>query len=161
MKKFSIEPHVGIGPIKLGAERQSVRAALAEAGFPLEDTSASGRVDYFCNASIQIEFDASDCADWIGLSFDKAYELSYEGINVFDVPAAEIFRVIGERDNSGAHEFQEAEYLFPGQIVTLYDADPQYDRLRPEERVIWAQVGIGNQQYLEAVRAIETRRAAK
>lgn len=155
MHQFQIEPHVGIGPIRLGASREEIRAALLSVGFPLKHTRRA--LDYFCNSSIQVEFGDDDCADFIGCAYHAAYTLSYRGANVFDTIAKDLFTLIAENDGSGIHTFKDSGYCFPNQIVTLWDADTQYDRLGGEQRPIWGQVGLGNQRYLDAIRQIRSR----
>jgi hypothetical protein len=99
-----------------------------------------------------VEFDGDHSAQFIGIACHPAYRLSYRGVNVFDVPANELFALIASFDGSGSHEFNANEYEFPNQIVTLWEADEQYDRLGGEQRPMWGQVGLGNQRYLEAIR---------
>src|SRR5688572_21847227 len=130
MNEFTIQPHVGIGPVALGASRLVARRSLAEAGFPLEHTH--GSLDYFCDAAIQVEFDSTDHAQFIGISCHRAYIVTYHGTNVFDVPATELFELIAARDGSGGHYFRATDYFFPSQALSLWDADEQYDRLRRE-----------------------------
>lgn len=154
MHDFPITPHVGIGPILLGASRSAVRAALADIGFPFE--SSRGSLDYFANASIQVEFGSDERADFIGVACDRAYRLSYYGTDVFDTVADRVFALIATRDNS-EHQFDPSGFVFPNQIITLWEADEQYDRLGNCKRPIWAQVGIGNHRYFESIQAIETR----
>ncbi|EPJ81519.1 hypothetical protein CFII68_18785 [Pseudomonas sp. CFII68] len=45
--------------------------------------------------------------------------------------------------------------MFPNQILTLWDADEQYDRQGGERREVWGQVGIGTNAYMAAIRAIK------
>ncbi|WP_139213161.1 hypothetical protein [Pseudomonas kilonensis] len=45
--------------------------------------------------------------------------------------------------------------MFPNQILTLWDADEQYDRQGGERREVWGQVGIGTSAYMAAIRAIK------
>jgi hypothetical protein len=61
-------------------------------------------------------------------------------------------------DDSGSHEFDRYEYRFPNQILTLWDADEQYDHQGGEGREVWAQVGIGNHAYMAAIDAIKNKR---
>ncbi len=152
MHEFKIEPHVGIGPVLLGASRPAVREALASIGFPLEDTH--GTIDYFCEAAIQVEFNDQQQASFIGFSCHKAYVVFYLGVNVFDTPAQDLFGLLVARDGSGEHGFRKTDYFFPNQILTLWDADSQYDRLGGRQRIIWAQVGLGSPDYLDAIRKL-------
>ena len=149
---LEISPHQCIGPICLGDTRAMARDALAAVGFPLE--SYNGPKDYFCQAAIQTECDEHGFIWFIGLSQSERYLARYRGVDVFALPAGELFSLIASADDSGAHEFNDSEYLFPGQIITLWDADEQYDRQGNETRPVWAQVGIGNADYVEAVSAL-------
>jgi hypothetical protein len=148
--RLDLTPHVGIGPIKLGAPRNEIRAAMAGCGLPLESERES--MDYFCDASIQVEYEADGSASFIGVSSDQKLVLVYDGVDLFDTEAAKVFQLLSSRDNSGHHEFSESEYVFPSQIITLYEADTQYDRKRGEARAVWGQIGCGDNRYLNAVR---------
>lgn len=149
---LDISPHQGIGPVCLGDSRCVARDALAAIGFPLE--SSNGPTDYFGQAAIQTECDEQGLVWFIGLSQSEQYLARYQGVDVFALAAAELFLLIASADDSGAHEYTDSEYLFPGQIITLWDADEQYDRQGNEMRPVWAQVGIGNPAYVEAVSAL-------
>jgi hypothetical protein len=158
MHQFEITPHIGIGPIHLGATRETIRAALTSLGFALK--SSRGSIDYFASAAIQVEYGGDDHADFIGVSCHRDYSLIYYGTNVFDTVADQIFALMSDRDNSGSHVFDRSGFVFPNQIVTLWEADEQYDRLGGEQRPIWAQVGLGNQRYLDAIRKIRSQSAS-
>jgi hypothetical protein len=137
---FEFVPLHSFGPAVLGASRAEIRTAFLRAGFPLEDSLGSS--DYFCDASIQVEYSPSERANFIGVSSSPRFAAHIYGLDVFDIDASELFAIITSHDNSGAHMFDEYEYLFPNQLVSLWDADQQYDRKGNERRVIWAQVGI-------------------
>ncbi|MFT3736408.1 MAG: hypothetical protein QM776_15550 [Rhodocyclaceae bacterium] len=151
MIELKIEPHIGIGPIKLGASRHEARAALSAIGLPLE--AADKNLDYFDRAGIKVEY-TSDCASFIGVSHSKVCLFTYFGKNVFDTPATELFELFASNEATGNHVFNTYEHVFPEQILTLWDADEQYDRIGMETRVMWAQVGVGNGVYLRAIRRI-------
>ena len=151
MYEFEIQPHAGIGPIRLGAKRKDVRVALTNVGLPLE--SSDGSIDYFCEASIQVEFSKASTADFIGVARHESLLVTYKGVNVFDRKAKEIFDLIAEHDGSGKHKFDQYEYVFPKQIVTLWDAATQYDPRN--RRLVWGQVGVGNEAYLSAIGGAE------
>ncbi len=149
---LDISPHQGIGPVCLGDARAVARDALAAIGFPLE--SSNGPTDYFCQAAIQTECDEHGRIWFIGLSQSERYLARYQGVDVFVLEASDLFARIASADDSGAHAFTASEYLFPGQIITLWGADEQYDRQGNETRPVWAQVGVGNPAYVEAVAAL-------
>ena len=149
---LELEPLKGVGPIALGAPRETARAALAAIGFPLEHSRDV--LDYFCESSIQTECDPDGRVMFIGLTCSPAYVVRYRGIDAFDLPARELFAIVAAADNSGEHEFDPLEYCFPNQILTLWEAARQYDCRRRGSREVWGQVGLGNQVYAAAIRAL-------
>lgn len=140
---FEFRPHQGWGVIRFGASRQEVREAMLAAGFPLE--SAREELDYFCQSSVQVEY-AEGRASYIGVAYFAGYEAQYRGQNVFDMTATEVFNLIASGETT-AHRYARSSYFFPDQVMTLWDADRQYDRVGGEKRLVWAQVGIGNAEY--------------
>ena len=145
-----ITPHESIGPIRLGADRSFIRATLKRVGLRLE--AERGSSDYFCESTIQVEFGDDGRADFIGIGSAPPFPIIYRGIDVFDVSATELFDLIARHEGSREHLFDRYEYVFPDQIVTLWDADSQYDHRGNRERLIWGQVGLGSSRYLEATR---------
>jgi hypothetical protein len=155
MKELAIIPRRSIGPINLGASRREVKRILEEFGLPLKVSQAT--LDYYCNGSIQVEFEKDDTVRFIGISFNASYVCTYKGINVFDVSAEELFNFVaaGEKEPD-KHVLDLYGYVFPDQILTLWDADFQYDYLGVEEfRTIYAQVGIGDDRYAAAIAKIK------
>jgi hypothetical protein len=153
VKELSIVCHKAIGPIKLGVSRVEIRKILADLGWGLG--SSRKALDFFCEASIQVEYAADETAEFIGISFHSSYICTYDGMNVFNTPAEELFSIMAASEDAGsAHRFDSNGYVFPDQVLTLWEADPQYDRLGGEVRPIWAQVGIGDVRYLAAIARI-------
>jgi hypothetical protein len=149
---FEFEPRAGFGPAKLGHRREEVRAAMAAAGFPLENSN--GTLDYYCDASIQTECGEGGTVDFIGVSYSPKFVARYRNSEVFALDAQEVFRLMAEADGSGPHTFERSEYRFPNQLLTLWDADPQYDRMGNESKPVWGQVGLGNEAYAAAIAKI-------
>ena len=90
---------------------------------------------------------------FIGVSHHSSQDVFYQNTDVFDITAKTLFDLVASNDDSGSYEFSEYEYIFLNQILTLWDADELYDRKGGEQRVIWAQVGLGNSEYLRAIGA--------
>jgi hypothetical protein len=107
-------------------------------------------LDDFFEAAIQVEYE-EELASFIGISSHEQIALLYRGRDLFDMDAAESFRLIAACEASRAHDFNAAEYLFPDQIIALWEADTQYDRKRSEFRMVWGQIGIGDERYLAAI----------
>lgn len=152
---LEIFPLQGLGTVRLGSSRADVRTALSSYGFPLERSHHS--LDYFCDASIQVEFDPNDHAWFIGISCANQWIALYKGQDIFLLSASELFDLVATHDNSGVHQFEPSEYRFPNQILTLWDSDTQYDHKGHYVRPVWAQVGIGNAAYLAAITAIQNQ----
>ncbi len=152
---LEIRPHEGVGPVALGMTRDEVRAALAAVPGAMDRASSRGSLDYFfCNA-LQVEYAASGRASFIGVSWWPDVQTSFRlfGVNPWALPATELFKLLALADG-GDHQFNGSEYLFRNLIVTVWDADSQYDHLGHERRPVYAQVGIGNTEYLQAIDAI-------
>lgn len=142
-----IHPHLRVGPVTLGASRCEVRQALAQLGINIESSRKS--LDCFCEARIEVEYD-DGTVSFIGVGADVRVACMYEGTNLFDTSAQRAFELIAGNE-SGAHYFTRAEYVFPDQIITLYDADEQYDYWGDGLRKVFGQVGIGDSRYLRAI----------
>jgi hypothetical protein len=149
---LELQPHRGFGPLKLGAAREDARAALAAIGFPLEQSEEN--MDRFCESSIQAEYQEGRVS-FIGVFYSDAYVAQYRGVDVFDVTARELFQIGAAADGSGQHEFDPLEYCFPNQILTLWSAESQYDYRRQGARQVWGQVGLGNDAYIAALKALQ------
>lgn len=148
---FEIIPGTGIGPVKLGMSREEVIEALGERNH----SDSSDTAENFYNYAFQIEF-TNDKASFIGVSNDPAYTITYKDLNVFDIESKELFNLISSHESKD-HENTDSEYIFPEQIISLWDADEQYDRLGNEQRKIWAQVGLGSPVYLEEINRITNK----
>ncbi|TLU66923.1 hypothetical protein FE810_05300 [Thalassotalea litorea] len=142
--EFLITPLIGIGPIKLGMLRDEIKEVLNDFF-----DSTRGDIDYYFNGNLQVEFDESR-ASFIGIAFDNSYTVFFEGVNVFDIDAVELFSLIASKE-SDRHRFNPSEYVFPEQILSLWDADEQYDYIGSHQRVVWAQIGLGSSSYLKAI----------
>ena len=142
---FEVLPGIGIGPVKLGMNRAEVIEALGENNH----SDSSDTSENFYKYSFQVEF-TNEIVSFIGVSQDPSYQLTYKDKNVFDVEANDLFDLISN-DESKKHDYTESEYVFPDQIISLWDADEQYDRLGGEQRKIWAQIGMGSQVYLSDI----------
>ena len=148
--RLEIVPHSGILPIYLGSTRGEVRNVMFDLGFK-EDLNERGRTLYCFENSIQVEFDDADRASFIGISSHSQTDLFFQGYKLFEMNAEQVFKIFQNAENGDHSVFTEYEHLFPQQIVTLYDADTQYDR-RGERFSVWSEIGIGNKVYYEAVK---------
>ena len=152
LRVLEIAPLQGVGPVRLGSSRTDAREALSDLGFSLE--SSRGATDFFCDSSIQVECGPDDQVWFIGISSSDRFTAQFQGKDIFALAAPDFFALAAASDSSGPHSYKATEYCFPNQIITLWDADEQYDRQGNETRPVWAQVGVGNSSYAAAVAAI-------
>jgi hypothetical protein len=152
MKRFEVYPRVGVGPIKLGATRSAVREALATVS--VKFIRERGTQDFF-EYGIHLEYDDDGTASFIGLGSHREITLILYGVDLFDTEAKQVFELMSQQDKSGVHIFSPLEYTFPGQILSLYEADSQYDHRKSESREIWGQIGVGDIRYLNAILKIQ------
>ena len=136
---LAIKPRHGIGPFLLGTPRARLREIMEEIGLPLE--SEKPKMDYCCASALQFEYDDTGCATFIGVAYDARLNVTWEGRNVFDMTARELFDLINEKEPSPL-PYNDYDPRFPSQMVTLWDAQEQYDHLGGESRPVWASVGL-------------------
>lgn len=149
MKEFEILPRKGFGPILLGKDQDWCRGALKSAGFPV--TSSCRFIDRADDGCIALEYDTDWNLQHIGLGVSEHFVAWYEGVDVFDTTASDLFNMVAARDETGNHTYDPVSYTFRGQIIALWEADEQYDRRRGETRPIYGSFGVGNEVYLKAI----------
>jgi len=168
----------GALPLRLGATRQEVVAemdalghqpssevdqnavlhaaliaTLGEEGakeFLPDEPQDSSNVLYFVENAIEITFGANETANFIGISQHPKISLCLDGADLMPLPARQVFDLLAANEKL-APRYAPEEVLFQSQIITLWNADPQNNRLDPDIPV-WAQIGIGNAEYLSAFR---------
>jgi hypothetical protein len=144
---LSLIPGQGAMPIALGSTREQAAAPLLQLG--VLRSARRGRQDYYLENSIQIEF-TDERASFIGIYPHENISLMYHGENILGMEAQAAFQLIARHESAGGHVYRQHEYLFPNQIITLWDADSQYDP-SGGDKVVWGQIGVGNAEYLAAV----------
>ena len=147
-----MRPGIGLGPVLFGMLRHEARIALGRAGFPLLSSRAA--IDYYCSNALQVEYTTSGIVQFIGVACDPALRLRYRGSDVFTLSAEESFLLFAQGEASSTHTFDQGGYCFPQQIITVWDADSQYDHITNQSRVVWGQVGLGSPTYLKAAQAL-------
>ena len=149
---LSLIPGQGAMPIAFGSTREQAGAPLLQLG--VLRSARHGRQDYYLENSIEIEF-TDGRASFIGIYPHEDIALLYHGENILGMEAQKAFQLIARHEGAGGHIYGQHEYLFPNQIITLWDADSQYDQ-SGGDKVVWGQIGIGNTEYLAAVSKYES-----
>ena len=162
---FEIQPHVGLLPVRLGATSDEVRTAMKGLGqdvssskddaallqkLGIEPPEGGSRTDFFIENSLSVEFRDDDRASFIGIMPHRDLLVTLDGLNVFDMPAEALFDALKDRFNAADVAFDDADIVFSDQILTLWNADPQYD-VKGERFPVWGQIGVGSPAYLKSV----------
>jgi hypothetical protein len=156
--QFDIEPHRGIGPVSFGMSREEVAATLERMGGGQPEGKSSSTDCYFRNA-FQVSFDEAGKADFMEVSTNVEHVFAFRGLDVFDVPGSELLNFLQEFDQPDPELSQSGySYTFPGLILTLWGLDSQYDYKGGQQRPMFGAVGAGTEHYLNAIRAISSRR---
>ena len=106
--------------------------------------------DLYIENSVQVEFDTEEGASFIGLAPHPTIKVVYRGMDVFSRPAEEVFAFIQKHEGMDPAAYDPEGYLFTEQIITVWNADEQYD-INGERFPVWGQVGIGNTAYAAAM----------
>ncbi len=143
---FDLRPHEGAGPLSFGMTRKSAGETMA--GLGIDPGSSHGASDYYFQRAIQLEFAPGGGLWFIGLSREDGLRVTLYGMRLDGAGANDVAAAFAAGETNRPR-FDQNEMLFPQQILTLWDADPQYHA--NEEFAVWAQIGIGSRGYLEAI----------
>ena len=149
---FELIPGLGAGVLRFNAARMDTRAALGRLGFSLK--SERDKLDYFCDASIQVEYTSDNLLQFVGFSCDARTLPTFHGVDVFSITASERYVLVAAYEPEALGPFNVHGCLFPTQLIALWDADEQYDHRTNQTRCVWGQVGIGSAEYRAAIEAI-------
>lgn len=153
---FTIEPHVGVGPVRFGMSRDEVRDEMDRIGERRPIRKGAETTCYF-GASFQVSFGDAGLVDFIELASSIDAEVGFAGIDLFDTPADELLAVVGRLDAFDPKLSRPPQsYIFPTLIMSLWGRDKQYDHRRGQTRPMFAAVGVGGPSYLAAIRAIHS-----
>lgn len=169
--ELDIQPHVGILPVRLGATSEEVRTVMQGLGRDLSSSKDDAallrklgidppegvsRTDFYIDNALQVEFTGDDRVSFIGIAPHADIRATLNGLDVFDMPGHALFAALQGQFDAPDIVFDESEILFPDQILTLWNADPQYD-VKGERFPVWGQIGVGTPEYLKAVKGSSTR----
>ncbi len=170
--ELEIQPHVGILPVRLGATSDEVRTVMKDLGRDLSSSrddaallrklgvdppEGVSRTDYYIENALQVEITDDDRVSFIGIAPHADIRATFNGRDVFDLPAEALFEDLKDQFDAADIVFDEASVLFPDQILTLWEADPQYD-VKGERFPVWGQIGVGTPEHLKAVDGNRSRR---
>ena len=159
---FELVPYLGVGPLHLGITLADANASvgrLVGATPSATPDRSRGTLHHFFDAAFQFELGDFGRVHFVGVAHHPRLLCRYEGRDVFDLPAPRLFALVASRE-AGTHRYRSDEYLFPDQIVTLYEADERHDPKGGRSRPVWGQVGVAKADYVRAVRDVRQRRRA-
>lgn len=135
--------------MKLGMNRAQVREALSSYSNNDLDQISNPTLDYAFGNSLQIEYDDAGHAQFIGVGgyLGCGCDYVFRDRLVGAYSAQELFNLLADLDGGGNHVFNDTEYFFPNIMMTVWEADSQYDYLGGESRPVYGQVGVANSRY--------------
>jgi len=145
---FNILPNVGAGELVLGTSRATSQSTLKRLGFTLSKTRDN--MDYYDDNSIQLDYFNDDVLHYIGFAHSPNFEVVYNHVDPFDTDAAKLFELINVNETT-AIPYNDYDPLFPTQIISLWNAQEQYDYNGEHQRPVFATFSIGDQHYLNDI----------
>lgn len=99
LKRYIIEPLVGIGPIKLGMHRDEVQDLMPEVSEPfLKSRRSKIETDSYHKAGFQVFYDyQTACVEYIELSRGCPFMAEIFGVDPFSICAEELIKYLSEK----------------------------------------------------------------
>jgi hypothetical protein len=153
---LAIQAHLGVGPITLGMTRSQVHQALSTIPNNSLDQTTAATLDYAFRNSLQIEYDSNGQAMFIGVGFydDCGCDYSFHDRHIGDYSAPELFTLLSSLDHSNP-DYHSGEHCFKTIMMVVSGASLEYDYRGGHSRSVYGQVCVVNDQYFEALKAIE------
>src|SRR2546428_7197925 len=122
MPDYTVQPFVGVGPVRLGMSRDEVRRAMPEPSKPFRKAKTSQlETDAFHQNAFQVFYDGDQpTVEYIELSRGSVVRALYRDLDVFATPADDVVAYIA-RDSEFDQSDQEIpySYLFRGLQLSL------------------------------------------
>ena len=119
---FSVEPLVGIGPVRLGMSRQETRNALDVPVLSFKKgPSSAPPVDAFLENTFQVFYDKDNRVEFIELSRGGPFTVLFQGISVFETTADELLEAVSpDADYDKNRPEQGYSFIFPKAELSLW-----------------------------------------
>jgi hypothetical protein len=149
MLEFSLDPLVGIGPIKFGQTRCEVRAVLANLGQP-EASTRGLNTDCFFGSSFHVTYNQEGQVKFIELFRSSAFRVCFHEFPPLEIPMEDAVRMISEfAEEDWSHPEPDYLYIFPSLELSLWRGvlphDPEDLEGRYAETVAVGEVGYTDQ----------------
>lgn len=153
MPDYTVQPFVGVGPIRLGMSREEARRAMSEPAKSFRKGTASRyETDAFHQNAFQVYYGGDQpIVEYIELSRGSVVRALYRGLDVFATPADE---VVSSVSRDSAFDAADPEipysYLFRGLQLSLWrPVIPESDS--DTEGRYFSTIGIGGRGYYDVV----------
>jgi hypothetical protein len=96
MRKYLVEPLIGVGPVLLGMSRDEVRRVMSEPSEPFRKVMTSQHeIDSFHQCGFQVSYCGDQpTVEFIELSRDSGFCARYRDLDVFSMPADDVVAYI-------------------------------------------------------------------
>lgn len=147
MKVFEVEPLKGIGDIKLGMDRQTVRNLMKAAP---ETSGSRQQVESYHDGGLQVFYGKNDQVEFIELLRGSGVAAHTRGIDVFETPAQEVLTQIASFSEYNQDDPEVGySYVFPDLELSLWRPNiPETDE--EEDGKYFSTIGIGVPGYYSA-----------
>ena len=149
MHTFTIQPLVGIGPIKFGMSRNEVQAILAEFGQTQTVLRPPNTDCYFQNA-FQVSYDEAGEVEFIEFASSSDVRILFHEASLHELTAEDAVRFVSQfADYDKNHRDQGFTYIFPACQLSLWRSVLPADADDEDGRHFEA-VGIGKPGYFSS-----------
>ena len=145
--RYTVVPHEGVAPVRLGMTRAECRGVMPEAPRAFRKGPGGGETDAFHSSAFQVFYDADDRVEYIELSRGRDVEPQIDGLSVLEVAADDAVahvRRLGEFDADDPEVGYS--YVFPDLDVALWRPVIPEDEDDPDGRT-FSTVGVGIHGY--------------
>lgn len=140
MSHFKIEPHVGVGPIKLGMTKAQVESVIGNSRF-----ESNNRAEFV--SGFFINFDTEGKVEFIELANSDEFEALYKGVNLHKLKANDALSIVLKEDSYDASDPELGySYIFKKLQMSLWRGIVPEDESDIDGQYFEA-VGIGRENY--------------
>jgi hypothetical protein len=149
MQVFTMQPLVGVGPIKFGMTRSEVRDILADLGQP-KSALRPPDTDCFFENAIQVSYDGDGRVEFIETAASSDFRVLFHGSALHEMPAEDAVRLVSQlAEYDKDRPEHRYSYIFPALQLSLWRPVLPSDHNDSEGRRFEA-VGVGKEGYFSS-----------
>jgi hypothetical protein len=120
MMEFTIDPLVGVGPIKFGQTRREVQAILAGLGEP-KAVLRNPNTDCFFHNAFQVSYDDENRVEFIQAADSDEFQFLFRDESLHEMPAEEAVRFLSQFAEYDRDDPEKGySYIFPTLQLSLW-----------------------------------------